>query len=156
MTVNKQHQVFRALVEYVQPSYDELRKIFGRDVDEDYDIELRENMFEAVGDCLNVSRESRELDFVFFVSDCGHEDTILREMANVGLRPALYEEFISCFKAHSIEFSDGVIALGSKKRVNHWEGVATVYWDCFGWSLTLPVMGLNGTWGVTKYLAVRE
>ncbi len=156
MTVKKLHQVFRVLVEYVQPSFNELQDIFGRDVDSDYDIQLRENMFEAIEDCRNVSRESRELDFVFHVSDSRCEDTILREMANEGLRPALYEEFISCFKAHSAEFSDGVIALGSRKRVNHWEGLATVYWDCFGWSLTLPVMGCNGTWGVTKYLAVRE
>lgn len=101
----------RAFVKYVQPCYEELRKLFDW-VGDNY----QKAAFEPVDCCKNVSREDREIDFEYFRTTKRSPSTgeVLAEMDEAGLRPALYEEFI-CFLGQNPDEQRkfAIIALGS-------------------------------------------
>jgi hypothetical protein len=104
---------FRALVEYVQPSYADLKKAF----DWVYDG-YKNAEFKAIDVCKDVSTENREIEFELVHLDKEmHTDAILAELDRLGFRPALYEELLGFAKQYPDEQRKyPIVALGSVDR----------------------------------------
>jgi hypothetical protein len=116
---------YSALVEYRQPSYDELKKAF----DWVYDG-YKNAEFKQIDVCKDVSTETREIEFeLVHLNKDASTDTVLAELDKRELRPALYEELLA-FAAKYPEFQKQfpIGALGSVCRYDDYLCSPCVSW----------------------------
>lgn len=130
---------FRAMCDYVTPSYKELKASF------DWVNEWYERVeFKAIDICKSVSRESRELEFVYvYMGRNASTDDVLAEMEKRNLRPALYEEGLGFAKAHPDEQRKFPIVMFGSVCVDPfgYRNVACLGGDSDGRSLSLDWYG---------------
>ncbi len=106
-------EVFTALVKYLQPSFEELSKVFDW-VNPDY----AKARFEPIERCKSIVRTAGDVVFQYFRIDRQMTTKkILEAMDAVGLRPALYEELLAFASKYPDEQRRHLIAaLGSVAR----------------------------------------
>lgn len=143
--------VFKAMVEYAQPTYEDLKTAFDW-VDSDY----RAAKFEAIDRCKGVARVAGELTlhYVHLGRDAS-TDEILAEMDRLGFRPALYEELLAFGRQYPDEQRKyPVVALGSTWVISSGRrGVAVLFGGGSGRYLSLGWYGV-GWGGGCRFLAV--
>jgi hypothetical protein len=148
-----ENRSFTALVEYRQPSYEELKKQFDCVYDR---FENRE--FKTIDACKDIGRETREIIFELVqVADRRFVGDAMARLLNQGLRPALYEEML----AFAAKFPDEqkkypIYALGSRCDRAGDSHPPFLDWDeedgrllLFGWSSLRPAESIH-------FLAVRS
>jgi len=114
-------EMFTAFVNYLQPSFDELKKAFDW-VNPDY-TKVR---FEPIERCKGVARTARDVVFHYFTIDRRMTtEEILDAMDAANLRPALYEELLAFASKYPDEQRKRLIAaLGSVARLDDYLHVA--------------------------------
>lgn len=149
---------FSALVDYTQPSLDELNRRFDQ-VSEN----IGASRFEARKPYKNVNRAKRVITFEIFYPDSEdslHDDgvstkVVLTAMKRKGLRPALYEELLGFHK----KFPDAgwdLIALGSVTHNKNGEICVAILCDR-GEHQVLELTSFSDDWSIQEqFLSVRE
>lgn len=145
---------FSTFISYVQPEFEELKRLFPAYVNPDY---KRVERFDPIERSKAVSRVNREVAFEYVHMDRdASADEVLDEMDRKGLRPALYEEllgFAEKFPDEQLKFP--IVALGSEKIMLGFRGVAHLWREDDGRHLDLR--WIEGGWcGAYRFLAVRE
>ena len=101
---------FKAVVEYIQPSYANLKAAFDW-INSDY----QQAKFEPIDQCKGVLRDTCEVAFQYIhMGRDTSTEAVLAEMDRLGLRPALYEELLAFAKQFPNEQRQfPIVALGS-------------------------------------------
>ena len=150
---NPDNAPFSALVVYVQPEFEELKRRFPAYVNPEY----KGKRFDPIERCKAVSKENREVAFEYVHMDRdASTDEVLAEMDRNGLRPALYEELLGFAEKYPDEQKKyPIVALGSEAGVDGVRRVAYLWDNDRGRLLGLPWLGRDWR-GSYRFLAVRH
>lgn len=145
---------FRALVSYVQPTFDELRRWFMGGVDPRFHMcELVE-----IDLCKQASREDREMTFEYVhLAREAEVGDVLAEMKHRALRPARYEEHLGFLKQHpSEQMQFPIAALGSTRDPGRNNRLVPYAWKCYEAPCLNMYLVDSGWADYYRFLAVRE
>lgn len=144
----------RAFVKYVQPIYTELKESFDWVSNNYHDAN-----FEPIDCCKGVSREDREIHFEYFqTKNSLSTEEILAKMDELGLRPALYEEFI-CFVRQNPDEQriQSIVALGSVLVISPFGVKNSAFVRGDAWDRGLYMRSCSIAWGdKSRFLAVKK
>lgn len=145
--------LFSAPIVYVQPEFEELKRLFPAYVD----LEYKGKRFDPIERCKAVSKENREVSFEYVHQARGASlDDVLAEMDRKDLRPALYEELLGFAKKYPDEQGKfPIVALGSEIDVDGRRDFACLWKGAQGRNLRLG--WFDEGWLIDcRFLAVRK
>ncbi len=147
-------QQFKALVNYTQTSYEELKRRFPAYINPEY----KGKKFVPIECCKAAALSGdREVAFEYIHMDrIAYTVEVLAEMDRKGLRPALYEELLAFAEKYPDEQRKfPIVALGSETRAVIGRYIAYLWSDGDGRCLCLNWLGYVWSNG-HRFLAVRK